>query len=290
MNKSLLNNFKSAICRNSGHQWSEWKVNDGICTTTRFCKRCSIEESLKIQHDWSPWKEVPGHCMERHICGHCGTQGDRPFEHDWGPQFLNKNCTYSSVCKRCGKEVNFGTPSHTWSEWKNTPDHNCSNHQMVKECTNCHQLEISQQIKHSWSEWRSTGEACVMERSCSFCGKKESQVQHSWSEWFIAKHCTYRRTCCNCLKSETEVKHSWSEWNYDKQCRMSRICNNCKEIETGKTAHEFQLINQIYEGSRQMGGGDDYQYFYLCQYKCKRCGVEREYHRSDYEDMDHLAE
>jgi hypothetical protein len=39
-----------------------------------------------------------------------------------------------------------------------------------------------------------------------------------------------------------------------------------------------------------MGGGDDYQYFYLCQYKCKRCGVEREYHRSDYEDMDHLAE
>jgi hypothetical protein len=66
--------------------------------------------------------------------------------------------------------------------------------------------------------------------------------------------------------------HAWDEWMFDDKCDSSRICQVCGLTELGGVKHDYERINIELISSQKEGSGDDYNYTYSCEWKCKRCG------------------
>lgn len=276
---SNLAQMKAAICKNSSHQWDEWNLNDQICTSTRICKRCGEEETKQIEHQWGEWGFVINTCAPRRTCNHCGLNEEGEVEHDW----VESVCKDTRKCKRCSKVIELSNPKHAWMDWQNTKEYNCGNGQKIRECKLCHKIEISQKYHHTLGEWKRISERCVNERECQVCGYKESQDEHTWEEWIHENECHRNRRCKFCGKVESLEEHKWGELTYDEKCNCSRRCSQCESTEMIGVKHDYECIKITNDGSRPTGSGDDWQNYFICEWKCKRCGDMQTDSRSDWD-------
>ncbi len=278
MSKFTLTHLKSAICQNSSHQWGEWHLNDLMCTSTRICKRCGEEETEQTEHQWGEWEFVNNTCVQRRICTYCGSKEEKNVEHDW----VESICKDTIKCKRCSKVIELTNPKHAWMDWQNTKEYNCGNGQKIRECKQCHTVEISQKYHHTLGEWKHINESCVNERECQVCGYKERKDEHTWEEWVQDDECHRHRSCKYCGKLEKIEEHKWGEWTYNEQCNCSRVCRQCKTFEQNGIKHDYELTKATVTSSRRMGSGDDWENHYICEWKCKRCEDMKTDTRSDW--------
>lgn len=284
MKQSMFTQMKSAICKNTSHQWGEWILDDGICSTTRRCKRCGAEGSRKVDHIWSEWildscicsttrkckrckaeetKEVehawgdwqllPNQCVEVRICSHCRQRETWDSKHDWCDWFINDECRELRKCNRCGKEDHgSGKTKHTWGEWKNTEKYNCGNGNKIRECERCHQIEKSTiDLIHLWDTWILNKKSCTTTRKCKRCKAEETQeVEHAWGPLKIKELiCVEVRECVNCGKLD-----------------YSDIKNPSKIIH-----HDYECVNESHVSTRYYTVSDN-QTTWRCEWKCQRCG------------------
>ena len=285
MAKSILAQIKSAICNNSVHQWSEWILNDGICTSTRTCKRCSTEETKKTDHLWKEWilddhtcsatrnckhcgeeeiqktdhlwgdwNIVENYCAQIRVCAHCRIEEKKDIEHDWGDTFLNNKCIEAKSCRRCYIVVEVSRiPKHTWGDWKYSEKHNCR----IRKCEHCHELQRASCAKHNWTEWEFLSGKCIKESVCLNCGMKRNREMHHWGDWVRDFKCqrTQTRKCTVCGEKNTGEcdyfvldQHTWGNWQI-KNCREFRECEICKEKDySGKDQHtwgDWRIVNPI---------------------------------------------
>lgn len=270
MKQSMFTQMKSAICKNTSHQWDEWILDDSICSTTRRCKRCGAEETRKVDHIWSEWTLDSHICSTTRKCKHCGVEESLKTDHHWSEWSTVVNqCVQIRMCAHCGMDEKKDI-AHIWGEWKYTKEYNCDNGSKVRECENCHQTQISYKAKHKWGEWKHV-EKCIIERECQNCGRKESVIEHSWGEWVYDDKCLSTRKCKLCDKMEMGKEHLWKEWHDDK-CVHYMKCELCGLTTPLDVSHEYELIDKTWDHDTKMGSGDDYWSYYRCTYKCKRCG------------------
>lgn len=232
MANSILAQIKSAICNNSSHQWGEWLLNDGVCTTIRKCTRCGTIETKNIDHVWGEWNFIENQCVQVRMCAHCGIKEEKGIVHDWGTPFSNEKCKIVKVCRRCSFETETGLLGHAWGEWKYTEKYNCRNGHRVRECEHCHAIQISNDAKHDWQEWEDIHGTCKRESMCLRCGTKR-----------------------------TSEKHSWEEWVFDNKCCHTKKCKVCNKVETREN-HDYKLIS----------GVEDVDVWSCREWKCTRCG------------------
>jgi hypothetical protein len=265
MAKSILAQIKSAMCNNSGHQWSEWLLTQSVCTTTRICRRCGVEETQIIEHSWdewilddrvcsinrkcmhcgaeetqktnhlwSDWNNIENQCVQIRMCTHCGFEERKEIAHDWGDAFINNRCIEAKKCKRCSVEVETNhMPQHIWGEWKYSEEHNCR----IRECEHCHKIQEPLCVKHNWSGWELIPGKCIKEGVCLKCGKKRTIESHPWGEWVRDFKCQRTRTrkCTVCGIKETGEsqnyvleQHIWGDWQIKpRECVEVRLCTLC---------------------------------------------------------------
>ena len=270
MANSIFDKIKATICKNSSHIWGDWNIDKDVCSESHTCQRCGAVETRPTEHRWGEWEYLEKQCLQECFCTHCGARQERSVEHDWGQVHRNQRCRDSKVCRRCSKEVELTVSGHVWSEWTNTPEHNCGNGSKERECRSCHTKETSQNSQHTWGNWEHITEHCLNERKCLICGKQEAKVEHAWGEWVTDGKCTLTWRCGPCGTTEMKEKHTWGNQHFGDQSGCFTKCDICGE--TFKQNHDKEEISVKFLSSTKMGSGDDYWDTNEREYRCKRCG------------------